>query len=147
MANPDPAIAMPYSAQPKDDSMPAVLDELWEVDYVDEGCVESAGERSACSFASHIKAFAHALAESDLIPDGGDQSPMSPKSPQMGENSISIDNQGNEHHLGPDSRSAPDWNHGPQRQERVEKVKALSDFAPIHQRVSTRCVFRPHSGV
>lgn len=47
VANPDPAIAMPYSAQPKDDSMPAVLDELWEVDYVDEGCVESVGERSA----------------------------------------------------------------------------------------------------
>ncbi|WVR08195.1 hypothetical protein IAU60_005241 [Kwoniella sp. DSM 27419] len=91
----------------------------------------------------HLKAFAQALSMSDAIHLEGEASPMSPKSPP-----IPIDSPNATSSL----RSQPTWKYGMESgsllgvsggngdfaKERVEKLTATSDFAPIHQRVSRR---------
>ncbi|WVQ79253.1 hypothetical protein IAT38_001349 [Cryptococcus sp. DSM 104549] len=100
----------------------------WTADYINE---------------DHLATFAQALSYSDSLPIEGDISPSSPRSPPVPADSPSIasgslkggaaqtwkygaDNGSLAGHLGASER------------ERVEKLTATSDFAPIHQRVSRR---------
>ncbi|AAW43621.2 lipid particle protein, putative [Cryptococcus deneoformans JEC21] len=97
----------------------------WNIDYVNE---------------DHLKAFAQALSYNDVQPLDGDSSPLSPRSfslppesPQLSTASVKA--------------PPPTWKYGPDNgtlrsgrdtEERVEKLTATSDFAPIHQRVSRK---------
>ncbi|WWC73532.1 uncharacterized protein I206_107504 [Kwoniella pini CBS 10737] len=101
-------------------------DELLNENYVDE---------------EHLKAFASALSISDTLHMEGEASPLSPRSPPVPLDSPKASN--------PSSRLQPQqWKYGPDNGsfgsgsggsgERVEKLTATSDFAPIHQRVSKR---------
>ncbi|WVQ96097.1 hypothetical protein IAU59_003199 [Kwoniella sp. CBS 9459] len=95
----------------------------------------------------HLKAFAQALSMSDAIQLEGEASPLSPRSPPVPVDSPGVGTSSN-------SRGHSTWKYGPDNgslasgsagglmadynQERVEKLTATSDFAPIHQRVSRR---------
>lgn len=98
------------------------------------------------SFYRHMSAFAEALALSDLYdpevtPSGmnsaGPQSPKIPDSDssgkQLGKEGGSALNGAGRQMAARERRSSMALVHG---WEKVEKVKALSDFAPIHQKVS-----------
>ncbi|WWD20167.1 hypothetical protein CI109_104643 [Kwoniella shandongensis] len=97
-------------------------EDIWSVSYVDE---------------DHLKAFSQALSLSDTLPLEGEQSPFSPRSPADSPGISSARNGGpGTWNYGPDNGSldAP----GQMNLERVEKLTATSDFAPIHQKVSRR---------
>ena len=99
-----------------------------------------------------MSAFAEALALSDLYepevtPSGmnsaGPQSPRIPDNDasvkQAGKEPVQTSNGGGRHTAARERRSSMASVHG---WEKVEKVKALSDFAPIHTKVS-KSVFSP----
>ncbi|WWC92971.1 uncharacterized protein L201_007934 [Kwoniella dendrophila CBS 6074] len=90
----------------------------------------------------HLKAFASALTVNDTLHLDGEASPLSPRSPPVPLDSPNIGTSSS-------SRLQPTtWKYGPDNGafhsgpsgsgERVEKLTATSDFAPIHQRVSKR---------
>ncbi|ORX37891.1 acyl transferase/acyl hydrolase/lysophospholipase [Kockovaella imperatae] len=103
-------------------SLPAMAaaQDPWEINYVNE---------------SHVQAFARALDISDTAPIEGDLTPSSPKSPPLGATPPNAQSEDklSTFKYGPDN-GAFSSNKG----ERVEKLTATSDFAPIHQRVSRR---------
>ncbi|WWC65714.1 uncharacterized protein I303_108336 [Kwoniella dejecticola CBS 10117] len=99
-------------------------DELLNENFVDE---------------EHLQAFASALSINDTLHLEGEASPLSPRSPPAPLDSPVASNSA--------SRLRPQtWKYGPDNGsfgsggsgERVEKLTATSDFAPIHQRVSKR---------
>ncbi len=111
---------------------------------------------------SHIAAFADALGLTDLTADTGDATPPSPRSPRASTFKLALHSRRSSAIAGPDGEwpaslasglgggagvssvgrrsgtvsPAHTLGGGRPRGDRVEKVQALSDFAPIHQRVS-----------
>ena len=87
----------------------------------------------------HIQAFARALSISDAPVIEGDASPGSPRSPSL---SLKPNEQPTTFKYGPDNGvmlgAGDDRANANVRGERVEKLTATSDFAPIHQRISRR---------
>ncbi|WWD04289.1 hypothetical protein V865_002358 [Kwoniella europaea PYCC6329] len=88
----------------------------------------------------HLRAFASALSINDTFTNEGEASPLSPRSPPVPLDSPGIGTSSS-------SRLQPTtWKYGPDNGslqsggggERVERLTATSDFAPIHQRVSKR---------
>ncbi|KAK8849542.1 hypothetical protein IAR55_004877 [Kwoniella newhampshirensis] len=110
-------------------SSTSTREDIWSATYVDE---------------DHLKAFAQGLSLSDAQQLEGEQSPFSPRSPAVPADSPGIPSTNAESRNG-----APGtWKYGPDNgslggsgemgMERVEKLTATSDFAPIHQKVSRR---------
>ncbi|WVN86846.1 patatin-like phospholipase domain-containing protein [Cryptococcus depauperatus CBS 7841] len=107
--------------EPNPSSEPEQLSsDMWTVDYVNE---------------DHLRVFSQALSCSDIQPLEGDVSPTSPRSPLVPEEPLGL------------CRNSPlTWRYGPdngvlgsgKEEERVEKLTATSDFAPIRQRISKR---------
>ncbi|ODN78595.1 patatin-like phospholipase domain-containing protein [Cryptococcus amylolentus CBS 6039] len=101
----------------------------WDTAYVNE---------------EHVDAFAQALSYNDLIPAEGEFTPGSPRSPGAPIDSPSL---GSATQKNNQAGGAQTWQYGPDngafgsgldKDARVEKLTATSDFAPIHQRVSRR---------
>lgn len=95
----------------------------------------------------HIAAFAEALGLSELTQETGESTPLSPRSPKAGSNiklaSASRRSSGFFGSNAQDDSAKRNGGLSPAISTRsgrtatqVEKVQALSDFAPIHQRVS-----------
>ncbi|WVQ75039.1 hypothetical protein IAR50_004648 [Cryptococcus sp. DSM 104548] len=100
----------------------------WDTAYVNE---------------DHVDAFAQALSYNDALPAEGDFTPASPRSPGVPIDSPNPDSANTRNQPG----GVQTWQYGPDngalesgldRDGRVEKLTATSDFAPIHQRVSRR---------
>ncbi|WVW86753.1 hypothetical protein I302_108807 [Kwoniella bestiolae CBS 10118] len=100
----------------------------------------------------HLKAFASALSINDTLHIEGESSPLSPRSPPVPLDSPGIGTSSSSSRLQPTT-----WKYGPDNGafqsgstgggERVEKLTATSDFAPIHQRVSKRRVRTSNQGL
>jgi hypothetical protein len=93
----------------------------------------------------HIAAFAEALGLSELTQETGESTPLSPRSPKAGSN-IKLASRRSSGFFGSNAQddsakrngglSPAISTRGGRTATQVEKVQALSDFAPIHQRVS-----------